>query len=156
MPMPQFQGLPRAVLVAISSLSGDDCRDVNGSELKAELARNGYDPDPQGLYNLMFRLRDDGGYVDFHGAGFGDIEACDLIRLGEAGRQEVEGWPRSGRVSPADVEALLRAFEEKANDQDAPKSDRDKAKSAARALRDVGVEVTGNVIASWLRALGVG
>jgi hypothetical protein len=154
--MPQFQGLPRAVLVAISTLSGDQYREVDGKELRAELARNGYDPDSVGLYNLMFRLRDDGGYVEFHGAGFGDIEACDLIRLGEAGRQEVEGWPRSGEMAGADVEALLQAFEERANDQDSPEAERDKASRAATALRDVGVEVTGNVIASWLRALGIG
>jgi hypothetical protein len=89
----QFQGLPRAVLVAISHVSGDTYREIEGSELVAELARMGHEPDGPALVNLMFQLKD-AGYMDFAAVGGMDPANLDLIRLGERGRQEVEGWPR--------------------------------------------------------------
>lgn len=128
---------------------------MEGAELAAELSRMGYEPDPMALYNLLFRLRDDGGYVSFYAAA-GGVEAISFIRLGEAGRQEVEGWPRSSSISTADAEALLRAFEERANDEAASDAERSRVDTAAEALRDVGVEVTGSVITSWLRTIGIG
>jgi hypothetical protein len=67
--MPTFQGLPRAVLHAISKASGESYRDVTGEELIAELKQLGYEPDDVTLYNLMFRLRDDGDYVSFSPSG---------------------------------------------------------------------------------------
>ena len=91
-PLAQFQDLPRAVLVAISNLSGDRYRDVEGDELVAELRRQGHQPDPIAVRNLMERLRDD-GYVTFSAAfGIGP-KALSLIRLADRGRHEVEGWP---------------------------------------------------------------
>ena len=83
--------LARAVLVAISNLSGDRYRDVEGDELVAELRRQGHQPDLIAVRNLMERLRDD-GYVTFS-AAFGIGPKPSLIRLADRGRQEVEGWP---------------------------------------------------------------
>lgn len=153
--MPEFQGLPRAVLMAISRASGETYRDIDGAELMAELGRMGHEPDPIGLHNLMFRLRDS-GYVEFHAAFGNDPAGLALIRLGEAGRQEVEGWPRSPGVSAADVDALIAAFEAHANNPDVPESERRTASTAASAARDLGVDVAGGVITSWLRSIGIG
>lgn len=97
--MSKFQDLSRAVLIAISTLSSDDYRDVDGAELIAELSRNGHDPDPVSLYNLLFRLRDDGGLITFNAEGDG-VKDWNLIRLSEAGRQKVEGWPSSPAPRP--------------------------------------------------------
>jgi DNA-binding PadR family transcriptional regulator len=97
-PRPQFQGLPRAVLVAISRATGESYEDINGRELIDELARMGHHPESTHLYNLMFRLRDDGGYVSFRAAMGQTAESLHFIRLAEAGRQEVEGWPRASGV----------------------------------------------------------
>jgi hypothetical protein len=144
------------VLVAISNLSGESYRDVEGTELLSELARMGHEPDPVALHNLMFRLRDDGGYVTFHASWSSDPAGLTLIRLGEAGRQEVEGWPKSAGISSAEIEVLLRAFQERADDPNVPEPERGKAATAATALRDVGVEATGSVVASWLRSMGIG
>jgi hypothetical protein len=142
------------VLVAISHVSGDTYREIEGSELVAELARMGYEPDGPALVNLMFQLKD-AGYMDFAAVGGMDPANLDLIRLGERGRQEVEGWPRESGVSAADVEALIRAFEAHARDPDVPEPERDKARAVASAGRDLGIDVAGSVIASWLRTIGV-
>jgi hypothetical protein len=152
--MPQFQGLPRAVLVAISRASGDAYREIDGEELVAELARMGHEPEGVGLYNLLFRLRE-GGFVEFAAASGMDPRKIELIRLGVPGRQEVEGCPRESGVSAADVEALIRAFEAHARDPDVPEPERDKARAVASAGRDLGIDVAGSVIASWLRTIGV-
>jgi hypothetical protein len=50
--MPQFQGLPRAVLVAISNASGETYREIDGNELMAELAHRGQ-PEPEALSKLL-------------------------------------------------------------------------------------------------------
>lgn len=153
--MTDFQGLPRAVLVAISRASGDMYRDIDGEELVRELAQAGHEPESIALYNLMFQLRD-AGFLAFSAGGGMDIENFGLIRLDTLGRQEVEGWPTSARVSAGDVEALIRAFEAHAQNPDAPSQDRQKAGQAASAARDLGVEVTGSIVASWLRGIGIG
>lgn len=156
--MTQFQGLPRAVLVAISEVSGEAYHDVDGPGLVPVLKNLGHEPDATTLRNLMDRLRDD-GYVTFQGSfGGGDEpgEGLFLIRLAERGRQEVEGWPRPGELSRADIEALIHAFEAVAVDPDTPEPQRKKANALAEAARDLGVDVAGNVVASWLRMIGVG
>jgi hypothetical protein len=152
--MPEFQGLPRAALVAISRVSGDTYREIEGAELVAELARMGHEPEGPALVNLMFQLKD-AGYMDFAAVGGMDPANLDLIRLGERGRQEVEGWPKASGVSAADVEALIRSFEEYANDPHVPEQQRRRAGAIASAGRDLGIDVAGSVIASWLRAIGI-
>jgi DNA-binding PadR family transcriptional regulator len=156
-PGPQFQGLPRAVLIAISNVSGERYREINGTELMTELARMGHEPDPEGLYNLLRRLQDDGGYVscDF-GGGRPDPRKLDLIRLGERGRQQVEGWPTPSGIAVADVEALIRAFEEHAQNPAVPKPERDKAAAVASYIRDLSVAVAGSILPAWLRGIGLG
>jgi hypothetical protein len=155
--MPSFQGLPRAVLQAISNVSGESYRDVDGTELVAELARLGFEPDNITLYNLMFRLRDNGGYLEFYAGGGMELANMGLIRLSEPGRQEVEGWPVTpGAVSGADVETLLSVLEARSQDTDVPEPERRKAKAALGALRELGVQVTGEIVTTWLRHLGVG
>ena len=153
--VPQFQDLPRAVLVAISRASGDQFRDVEGDELVAELERMGHTPEPIALYNLMFRLRDD-GFVDFRSAMGMDPRGFNLIRLGERGRQEVDGWPTPGRISTADVEALISAFEQYADDPSRPEPERRKASAIASAGRDLSIDVAGSILTAWLRSIGLG
>jgi hypothetical protein len=155
--MPAFQGLPRAVLQAISNASGESYGDIDGPQLIAELARLGFEPDHIALYNLMFRLRDNGGYLEFYAGGGMELTNMGLIRLGEPGRQEVEGWPVvPGAVSEADVAALLEVLQERSEDSDVPEPERRKATVALAALRDLGVQVTGEIVTVWLRHLGVG
>ena len=150
--MPEFRGLPRDILLSISALSGNAYRDVGGEELTAELDRRGFQPARSEFINLMHQLQD-AGYLSctFLGGGSG----IDLIRLELGGRQEVEGWPVSpGQPTASDVEALLDAL--LARSEDLPEPERRKARAAAAALRDLGVSVTGEVIAAWLKHLGVG
>jgi hypothetical protein len=156
--MPTDFGLPREVLRAISRLSGDSYRDVEGEELIAELDAAGVElTDDMTLYNLMFRLRDDGGYLTFHGGAGMDAARMGNIRLAERGRQEVEGWPMTpGAVSGADVEALLAVLDQRSADPTTPAPEQGKARAAASALRELGVSVTGEVIAAWLKHVGVG
>jgi DNA-binding PadR family transcriptional regulator len=152
--MPGFE-FPRAVLMAISNLSGDTYRDVDGTELMPELERIGHERSPDAVRNLLDRLKED-HYVDFYAAMGGSPDALSFIRLAEKGRQEVQGWPKASGISAADVEALLRAFETYANDPSTPEPERRKAGVIASTGRDLGVEVAGSVITSWLRSLGVG
>ena len=155
--MPTFQGLPRAVLQAISNASSESYRDVDGPELVAELAHLGFEPDDITLYNLMFRLRDNGGYLEFYAGGGMELAKMGLIRLCEPGRQEIEGWPVTpGAVSGADVEALLSVLQARSEDADVAEPERRKATVALGALRDLGVQVTGEIVTTWLRHLGVG
>jgi hypothetical protein len=150
--VPAFQDLPRAILIAISTLSGDEHRDVDGEELLAELARMGHEPSNVALGNVMFALRDDGGYVSWSRGGDGDFF---LIRLRERGRQEVQGWPREAGVSAADVERLFSVLQARADDPDVPETERGRASAALGALRDLGVEVTGSVFSAWLKSQGI-
>ena len=152
--MPQFEDA-RAVLVAISNLSGDQYRAVAGHELVPELRRQGHQPDPIAVRNLMGLLSDD-GYVTFRAALGSGPEALSFIRLADRGRQEVEGWPKPGAISAADIEALIRAFEEHSKDPDVPEAERRNAGAIASAGSDLSVDVVGSVIASWLRSIGIG
>jgi hypothetical protein len=120
-----------------------------------ELKRAGHDVDSETFYNVMFRLRD-GGFLEFSAGGGMDPRVFGLVRLQPRGREQVEGWPTAGAVGPAEAEALLRAFETFASDPAAPEPQRRKAAQVAEAGRDLGVEVAGNVLAAWLRGLGLG
>jgi hypothetical protein len=154
--MPSFQGLPRAILVAISNVSGESMGDIEGDELIAELAQMGYEPDPVALYNTLRALRDDGGFVSYHVAGGGPNSTYGLMRLELPGRQEVEGWPASpGAPSSADIEELLRVLEARADDPSLPEPDRARSRAALVALRDLGVQVTAEVVAAWFKHLGL-
>jgi hypothetical protein len=150
--MPQFADLPRSILLAISTLSGEEYRDVEGEELKEELAGRGYTPDDAVLVRAMHALRDS-AFVD---ATFGGGFSIHLIRLAPRGRQEVEGWPAEpGAVSSSDVEELVSAFLARAEDPEVSAEDRGRLRAAADALRDVSVGVSIQVISTWLKMHGV-
>lgn len=152
--MPEFGGLPRATLLSISHLSGEDYQDVAGDELMAELSRRGFQATMPQLIRLMHQLQD-AGYVRCTFAG--GYSGMDLIGLEHLGRQEVEGWPvAAGQPTGGDVEALVDALLARSEDATVPEPERGKARAAASALRDLGVSVTGEVIAAWLKHLGVG
>ncbi len=149
----RFSGLPRAILLSISMLSGDTYRDVDGAELNDELSRRGFSPDRATLYGAMQAL-EKAGYVE---ASFAGAYSVDLIRLGHAGRQEVEGWPAvPGSLTATDVEQLVSVFEARGDDVDVPETERGRARAAAAALKDLGVSVTAELISTWLKHQGVG
>lgn len=151
--MAQFSGLPRAILLSISALSGDTYRDVAGEELKTELTQRGFSPDDSALNGAMRALKA-GGFVECHFTWGDDIH---LIHLDLAGRQEVEGWPAvPGSVSASDVEAFVSALQARGDDADVPEAERGRARAAASALRDLSVDVTAQVFAAWLKQMGVG
>jgi hypothetical protein len=50
----------------------------------------------------------------------------------------------------------VAALQARSEDSTVPEVDRSKAQAAASALRDLGLAVTGEVIAAWLKHLGVG
>ena len=134
-------------------MRGDTYRDIDGDELKAELSRRDFDPDTSTLVDAMHALQD-AGYLSCNFLGGGGIAH---IRLEHAGRQEVEGWPTSpGSLSATDVEALVAALQARSNDPTVAETERSKARAAAGALKDLGLSVTGEVIAAWLKHLGVG
>jgi len=152
--MPDFSGLPRATLLSISTLSGDTYQDVGGEDLTAELSRRGFQATMLELIGLMHRLHD-AGYLSC--TFLGGLSGVELIRLEHRGRQEVEGWPISpGQPTASEVEALLDELLARSEDLSVPEPERGKARAAAGALRDLGVSVTGEIIAGWLRHLGVG
>jgi DNA-binding PadR family transcriptional regulator len=151
--MPADFRRPRAVLYAISKLSGDSYMDVNGPALIAELDQDRVEIDEVGLYNLMHRLRDD-GYISFHGGAGMSAEKMALIRLDERGRQEIEGWPAvPGTLTAPDVEALIAVFDQRGDTSPDP-TESGKAKAVARGLRDLGVGVTGPMLVAWLKSIG--
>jgi hypothetical protein len=144
--------MPRAVLRAIARASGDSYRFIDGPELVDELAKAGVPLDDIALYNLMFRLRDDGDYVEFYATGGMEVAKWANIKLAGAGRQEVEGWPSEpGKPTGADVEALLTALDERADDAATSARERNKARVAAGALRDLGAK---SALASQIRLTG--
>jgi hypothetical protein len=98
----------------------------------------------------------DAEYIQFAASGEMDPRKFELMRLGEPGRQEVEEWPKAGGVSAADVEALIRAFQEHADDPDVSESERRKARAVADYVRDLSVEAAGSILPAWLRSIGVG
>jgi hypothetical protein len=149
----QFNRLPRAILLSISELSGETYRDVGWEELKAELERRGLTPTDAVLGRAMRALKGE-GYLD---AYFSSGHFANLIRLDGAGRKEVEGWPAvPGSVSSSDVEELVSVLQTRGEDGDLPETERSKARAAAGAVRDLGVSVTAEVIAAWLKGIGVG
>jgi hypothetical protein len=115
----------------------------------------GHHPESTELRNLMFRLRDDGGYVSFSAAMGTTAEALHHIRLAGPGRQEVEGWPKASGVSAADTEALLAVLDARADDPDVPEPPR-KWRAMASAIRDVGVGTASSALWAWLRSIGAG
>jgi hypothetical protein len=149
--VPSFHELPRAVLVAISKLSGEGYRDVEGTELREELARLGHKPEAVALDNLMFRLRDDGFLTWYRRGGAFGAEAFTHIRLADRGRQEVESWPTPGGLSAADFEALIAIFSERAEDLGVPEAERSKIRAAGVALRDLGTNTGGAILGAWLQ-----
>ena len=151
--MPEFSGLPRQILLSISSLSGEEYRDVEGEELRAELARRGFERSKATLVNVMHRLRND-GFVDCQFAG---AMSVDLIRLDSLGRQEVEAWPVvPGQPTGNDVQALVDALLAVSEDPNVPEPERSKARIAAGAVKDLTVGVMSGVLVSWLKSIGVG
>ena len=151
--MPQFSDLARPILIAISTLSGDDYRDVDDSEIISELRQRGYEPSDAALERALQRLMNDGYITAYFRAG----GAATMIRLDANGRKEVEDWPAApGTVSSGDVEQLVVALRSRADDVALPEADRNKARAAADAIKDLGVQVTAAVIGSWLKSIGIG
>lgn len=148
--MPDFSDLARPILVAISNASGDTYGYIEEDELIAELKRLEHEPDDITLRNLMATLRD-ANYLDV------SIGANHLahIRLAEAGRQEVEGWPKTAGISAGDVEALLSVLQARSEDTTLSDPERSKARAVLGALQDLGTQVTGEIFATWLRTHGI-
>ncbi len=148
--VPDFSDLARPILVAISNASGETYRHIEEDEFIAELKRLGHAPDDITLRNLMGALRD-ANYLEV------SIGATHLahIRLAEAGRQEVEGWPKTAGISATDVEALLGILQARSEDPALPLPERGKASAALTALRELGTQVTSEVVATWLRSQGI-
>jgi hypothetical protein len=150
---PRFGGLPRAILLSVSALSGDLYRDVAGQELLAELSRRGFQPPMRALLDLMHQLQD-AGYLSC--VFLGGRSGVEMIRLEHRGRQEVEGWPVSpGQPSASDLQALVDGLLARSVDPAVPEPERGKARVAATAVKDLGVSVAGQVIFAWLKQAGV-
>jgi|SRR5215211_1486429 len=147
--MPQWPDLALPVLIAISNASGDEYRDVEGPELMAELERMGHHPTEMALYNLMFRLRD-GGYIEMHSSAYGDPSEMSSIRLDRLGRQQVEGWPRSGQVAESDFTALIEALRERAEDADQPEEVRSRYRTALASLSSLTNQVGMGLITAYV------
>jgi hypothetical protein len=148
--MPDFSDLARPILVAISQTSGENYSDIEEEVLTAELKRLGHEPNDITLRNIMNALKD-AGYVEFY-AGATHLSH---IRLDEAGRQEVEGWPKIAGISATDVEALLSVLQARSDDPALSDPERNKARAVLAALQDLGTQVTGEIFAAWLRAHGI-
>ncbi|MFN8204502.1 MAG: hypothetical protein U0S48_18250 [Solirubrobacteraceae bacterium] len=124
-----FDGLPRAVTVAVSNLTRDNYGYVQDERaLTAELERMGWDvPEQEAMWNLLRRLQAD------------EVRQCvlagaynyGLIELDSCGRQEVEGWPRPDRPSTAAVMTLVAVLNERAEDEALPVEERSKLRAAA-------------------------
>ena len=153
--MPNFSELPRAILTSISVLSGDGYREVGGDDLLAELKQRGLEPPVPALIRLMHQLKD-AGYLSC--TFLGGTSGVEMIRLDHLGRQEVEGWPAvPGQPSENDVKALIDTLEARSEDPEVPEPERSKARAAASAIKELGVNVTGQVLAAWLKHVtGVG
>jgi hypothetical protein len=86
------------------------------------------------------------------------MSGVELIKLEYRGRQEVEGWPATpGHPTDTDVEALIEVLARRSEDPAVSEPERSKAGEAAAALRDLGLNVGGQVLGAWLRHVaGVG
>jgi hypothetical protein len=79
-----------------------------------------------------------------------------LISLNGPGRQEVEGWPTvPGVPSSADVEALLEAVQARGEDKSVPEPERRKLEAVLAALRELGTDVTAEIIVAWGKTIGL-
>jgi DNA-binding PadR family transcriptional regulator len=85
--------LERSVLVAIDRLTRDDYSDAEGEDIAMELARMGCDPGSAALYNVVWRLRDE-GYVDARFAGGMTIAFVRLTEYGRDQAREVDPFER--------------------------------------------------------------
>src|SRR5215213_6865897 len=87
--------------------SGEDFHDVDGSELEAELGRQGLAPDFHDLKTAMFGLRDRLDLIEcYFGGGF-DVSSLELVRLTAHGRDVAQSLPEVGGVLEPEQEALL-------------------------------------------------
>jgi hypothetical protein len=147
--------LPRAVLTCVSELSGDAYSDIGGEDLLAAINGRGFELTMAQLIRAMRELRS-AGYVDC--TFLGGMSGVELIKLEHRGRQEVEGWPATPRhPTDTDVEALIEVLARRSEDPAVSEQDRSKAGEAAAALRDLGLNVGGQVLGAWLRHVaGVG
>lgn len=142
-----FDGLPRAVLVAVSNLTRDNYGYVQDERaLTAELERMGWDvPEQEAMWNLLRRLQAD-GFVNCVLAGAYNYG---LIELDSCGRQEVEGWPRPGEPSTAAVATLVAVLNERAEDEALPVEERSKLRAAAETVGSFAVTVSAEVAGAW-------
>lgn len=154
--VPQWTGLPLAVLTAISNASGESYALIEGAEFLAELRRLGHDPDPVHLLNLMDEMRGS-RYIDFSASPGNEIEeAVSGLRLQERGRQQVEGWPRSSEATEADFQALLAVLEDRAEDTEQPEAERDNYRAALGGLSRLTNAVGVSVVTAWVnRRIGL-
>jgi hypothetical protein len=151
--VPQYNDLARPTLLAISKLSGDQYRDTYSEEILAELRERGYDPTEDAFDNLIRRLADDHYIAAYFMASGRAVN----VHLDTNGRKEVEGWPAvPGSVSAEDAERLVAVLQARAEDPALPDTERSKARAAADAVKDLGVQVTATVISGWLKSVGVG
>lgn len=79
--------LGRKVLVAVDRLTRTSYGDTHGEAVVEELERMGETPPEMTLYNLFFRLRDD-GYLECSSGGYGEPRAMGLVRLTSYGVEE--------------------------------------------------------------------
>lgn len=146
--MPDFDGLPRAVLTAISKLSGPYGSEISGKQLVEELREQGQDFDVYKGRDLMAVLKRD-GYIDYY-AGNGTVEDLMSMRLDTRGRQEVERWPSDASMSAADFQALLAAIADRAEDESLPEEERSKLRAALGTLGDLSGNVGASVLTAWI------
>ncbi len=100
----------------------------------------------------IMRSLEAAGYLS--GSYLGGMSGVELIRLEHRGRQEVEGWPTvPGELSEPDITALIAALESRAEDPQLPDAEKGKARAAATAVKDLGVNVGAQVLSAWLRHL---
>lgn len=155
--MPTFQGLPRAILNAVSELSGDAYRAVEGDELQARLAEKGYTPDVPTAVDVMFMLRDQGEYLTWNRrAGGTGAEVFYNIRLAREGLQEVQGWPKPG--GGTDLAPLLLALlDEEIEDDETPEPEKGRLRRLRQAAGGVGQGVLTDVLTKLFeRQAGLG
>lgn len=90
--MPNFDDDMRPFLMAISTLSGPEYRDVGGDDLDAELRAQGHQHSETGFANIMRELKA-GGMLTCSRDAVGGPSTYSMIRLTPYARELVEGWP---------------------------------------------------------------
>lgn len=146
-----FDELGKPILEAVNE-GGLRPNGMDGEELMQRLNERGVEPTPVELKECLFALREDAFIkVSFGWAGV-DLAAMMGIKLDTRGRQLVANWP--GPLSEAaKFEALIAALIEASKDSQIPEGDQSKLKQAAGVLRDVGSDVAGTVIGTYLTRL---